>query len=365
LQEATDPILPKAGTQKKTTRFATWFAVVFILGFGIALMAMAGMQWSKPCDKPMTVYLLLHGIAALFGSVFFMVVEVMYMDSTDPENDGSLKGRNLQIFFGVVLYFLITGAVGSSWFFASESCEDTSLSTFRWTWAAILLYLIMTCMMFSDVFGKLGGPMFAKVGHVLGSIFQVLADFFNTVADVLDEGPKDPENIPPKRSAAAVFAVYVNHAAFLWFFLYIFFEAYKERKLPCDKPLKTFLYVFSIFGVFITYCHFMFELFAGVKTREKLSKKKFMFIGLAMLLTLIWGLIGFVWVRTSETCREEGNAQYTYRLSYLLSICFLIFCGLTGVFGCMGILDFLCSGRMRFVVVISTGDDNEDDDLQS
>jgi len=362
--ESSEPIL-KGGAMKKSTRFSTWFAVVFILGFGVALLGMTGMQWSKPCDQPMKVYLLLHGIAGIVTALFFMAVETMYIESTDPEDDGSLKGRSLQAFVGIILYFLITGAIGSAWYMHLDTCEDSAYTTYRWSWAAVLLFAIFTTMMFSDVFGKLGAPFFAKLGHLLGSIFQLLADAFNTLADILEEGPEDPENVPPKRSAAAIFAVYVNHAAFLWFFLYIFFEAYKERDLPCDKPLRTYLYVFSIIGTFLTYIHFLYDLFAGVKTRKKLAKKQHILIGIIVLITVVWGCIGFDWVHTSSTCREDGNAINTYRISYLLTCCFMIFLALLGLFLCMGLLDFLCSGKLRFVVVISTGDEDEDDDLQS
>lgn len=366
--EDTVPMVAKdSGMQiKKTTRFSTWFAIVFVLGFGVALLAMGGMQWNKQCDQPMKVYLVLHGICGVVASLFFLACEIMYLDSKDPDDDGSLRGTNLKIFYATVIYFVITGILGSSWYFGTDTCEDTAFTTYRWTWAAVLLFLILATMMFSDLFGRLGGPFFAKVGHVIGSIFQMLADAFNTLADVLEDGPKDPENVPPKRSGAAVFGIYVNHAAFLWFFLYIFFEAWKERNKECDEPLRTFLYVFSVTGFTVTYAHFLYELFAGVKTRQKIAAKQKVIAGTILAAYVIWGFVGFDWVHSSETCKDDGNAVNTYRISYLLTLLLLVLCLLLALFLCLGLLDFLCSGKMRFVVVISTGDDDEDedDDLQ-
>lgn len=285
------------------------------------------------------------------------------MESKDPENDGSLKGGSRMFFIGIIIYFVISGAIGASWYFNAETCEDTAFVTYRWTWAAILLFLILASMLFSDVFGTLGGPIFGKVGKLIGALFQSLADFFNTMADVLEEG-SDPlgQNPVPKRSGAAVFAIYVNHAAFMWFFLYILFEAHKERTLECDKPLRTFLYVFSGIGAAFTFFHFLFEMFAGIKTREKIAKKKHVLMGALAILCIVWGIAGFTWVQTAKTCKEDGNAVNTYRISYLLSLCFLVFCCLGALFGCMGVLDFLCSGKMRFVVVISTGEEDEEEE---
>eukprot|EP00300_Choanocystis_sp_HF-7_P033246 c45552_g1_i1.p1 GENE.c45552_g1_i1~~c45552_g1_i1.p1 ORF type:complete len:377 (+),score=75.31 c45552_g1_i1:153-1133(+) len=326
---------------------------------------MTGAQWSKPCDQPMKLYLLFHGLAGIIAALFFLSTETAYMESTDPSDDGSLTGRNKQIFVGIVLYFLITGALGSAFYFGSESCEDTAYTTYRWTWAAILLFFILASMMFSDVFGKLGAPFFSAAGHVLGSLFQAVADLFNTLGDVLAEGPADPENVPPKRSAAAVFAIYVNHAAFLWFFIYIWFEAWKERKLPCDTPLKTYLYVLSILGVAITYTHFLFELFAGEKTKERIGSSRRIIFSILGVIFVIWGIFGLKWVHGSETCSEDGNAVNTYRLSFLLTCVLGVLFGLCSVFLCAGVLDFLCGGKMRFVVVISTGEDDDDEDLQA
>lgn len=358
------PMVEKDASTKKTTRFSTWFAIVFVLGFGVALLAMGGMNWGKDCDTPMKVYLVLHGLCGVIASMFFLATEIMYLDSTDPNEDGALKGINLKIFYATIVYFVITGAIGCSWYWGADYCEDRAYTLYRWTWAAVLLFIILATMMFSDVFGRLGGPLFAKIGHLLGSLFQALADLFNTLADVLDDGPKDPENVPPKRSGAAVFGIYVNHAAFMWFFLYIFFEAWKERNKACDKPLKTFLYVFSIVGFTLTYAHFLYEIFAGVKTRAKIQPKQKIILISVLVAYVIWGFVGFDWVHTSDICKDDGNAVNTYRISYLLSLVLLILCLLLGLFLCLGLLDFLCSGKMRFVVVISTGDDDEDDDLQ-
>eukprot|EP00300_Choanocystis_sp_HF-7_P033485 c45837_g1_i1.p1 GENE.c45837_g1_i1~~c45837_g1_i1.p1 ORF type:complete len:384 (+),score=75.52 c45837_g1_i1:169-1152(+) len=327
---------------------------------------MTALQWSRTCDQPLKVYMLLHGIAGVGAALFFMATEAAYMESTDPDDDGSLRGQKKQVFVGIILYFLLTGLAGTALYFSSKSCENAAYTTYRWTWAAVLLFMIMSSMLFSDVFGKLGAPFFSSVGHLFGSVFQSIADLFNTLGDVLAEGPADPENVPPARSAGTVFAMYINHAAFLWFFLYIFFEAWKERKLPCDMPLKTYLYGLSILGTAITYIHFLFSLFAGVKTRERLQSSQKLMLAVVGIAFVVWGIVGFRWVHGASTCMHDGHAVNTYRLAFLLTCCLGILFGLGGVFMCAGILDFLCGGKMRLVVVISSGnEEDDDDDLQA
>ena len=53
--------------------------------------------------------------------------------------------------------------------------------------------MILASMLFSDVFGTIGGPVFGKIGKIFGAIFQSLADLFNSMAEVLEEG-SDPSN---------------------------------------------------------------------------------------------------------------------------------------------------------------------------
>merc|ERR1711998_577998 len=306
MDDVSEPMVDKQEPPKKKTRLSTWFAIIFVLGFGVALLAMTAVTWEKQCEgKMFNFFMAFHGGAGAFASIFFLACEMMYLESKDPYDDGSLRGLRLKIFAALVLYYLGTGIFGCSQYFdADEDCKQTAYTAYRWTWATTLLFLIFATMMFSDVFGKLGAPFFAKAGHVLGSIFQVLADVFNTMADILDEDSDDPENVVPHKSAAGKFAVYVNHAGFLWFFLYILF--------------------------------------------------------------FLWGFVGFDWVHTSVTCKDEPNAVQTYRISYLLSLCVLAIMAMLALFIILGILDFLCSGKMRFVVVISTGDNDEDeDDIQS
>lgn len=367
MDDVSEPMVDKQEPPKKKTRLSTWFAIIFSLGFGVALLAMTAVTWEKQCEGKMyNFFMAFHGIAGAFAAIFFLACEMMYLESKDPYDDGALRGTRLKIFALLVVYYLGTGVFGCMEYFddndVMEECKSTAYTAYRWTWATTLLFLIFFTMMFSDVFGKMGAPFFAKAGHVLGSLFQVLADVFNTMADILDEDSDDPENVVPHKSAAGKFAVYVNHAGFLWFFLYILFEAYGERNKHCDKPLRTYLYVFGGVGSTITYLHFLWEMFAGVRTREKFEQQQFKFFGIFAIFFFLWGFVGFDWVHTSETCKEEPNAVQTYRISYLLSLCVLAIMAMLALFIILGILDFLCSGKMRFVVVISTGDSNDDED---
>lgn len=360
------------GPPKKKTRLGTWFAVIFVLGFGVALLGMTSIKWGKTChvgsdekSNNLPMFMALHGGAGVFASFFFLACEVAYIESKDPYNDGGLRGISLKIFLALIMFYVGSGIFGTMMYKMSKDCEMVSFTVYRWTWATVLLFCILLSMMFLQFIGTVGASFFSKVGHTVGSIFQALADVFNTVADILDEDHDAPGNEVPKSSAAAKFATYVNHGMLMWFFLYILFEAWKERELPCDTPLRRYLYVFGSVGLAITYMHFMWELFAGKLTRQKMEAQKFKFLFIAALGYFAWGFIGFKWVHTSETCPEDGNAVETYRISYLLTLMVLCLAILGALAALLGILDFLCSGKMRFVVIISTGneDEEEDDDI--
>jgi len=259
----------------------------------------------------------------------------------------------------VITLFLALGITGSILYFKSHDCEMLSAVSYRWTFAGVLAFLITCGLMFSSIFGKIGAPFFALLGMLLGNLFQALADFFKGIASVLTkEG--DPNNRPPKRSASGEFSLYVNHAALLWFFAYILQQDYDERYDPCDKPLHKCLTVFSIYGLFMTYCNFLFEKFAGVQTRQMISgHMRFLWI-INIVAYIAWGIFTSVSVLQADTCKD--TAKDVYRLSFLLSCVFLVFCAVLALGLCAGILDFLCSGRVRFVVVVETGDKEDEDD---
>jgi hypothetical protein len=230
---------------------------------------------------------------------------------------------------------------------------------FRWTFAGVLAFLILAFLMSSSLAGKFGAPFFALFGYGFANLFQFLSDLFRGLADTLS-ADKDPENVPPKRSAAADFALYINHASLMWFFAYILMQVHDERDDPCDKPLHKCLMAFGIYGILMTYFDFLFEKFAGIKTREKL-KPYFRYLYVVNIVAyVIWGIFTIVQVFASKTCKD--TAKDVFRLSFLLSCVFLVFCGILALGLCAGILDFLCSGRLRFVVVVESGPDAEDDE---
>lgn len=341
---------PKTTPEPPKNPFGLGFALIFTIGFGAALLYAAGTNWSKSCDQPLKDFLTGFGVTGVFAALVFFGLEM-----TNPKGE-SLSGFGSFMFWVVLALFFAFGVTGSVFYWDSEDCETLAAIAHRWTFAGVLLFIIITGLIVSSLFGKFGGPFFAIFGFLLGNLFQFLADLFKGLAETLsDDG--DPENKPPKRSAASDFALYVNHGALMWFFAYILYQAYDERDDPCDKPLHRCLHVFSFYGIAMTYLDFLFEKFAGIKTREKL-KPHFRFLwGINILAYVIWGIYTCDKVFTADTCKD--TAKDVFRLSFLLSCVFLVFCGFLVLGILAGILDFLCSGRLRFVVVIETGDDEE------
>jgi len=243
-------------------------------------------------------------------------------------------------------------------YWTSEDCDAVAAVAHRWTFAGVLAFFILTLLLVSGIVGKFGAPFFALFGYGLANLFQFLANMFKGLADAVNS-PADEENTPPKRSAAGDFALYINHATIMWFFAYILMQVYEEKEDPCDKHLPQCLMAFGIYGIAMTYFDFLFEKFAGMKTREKVKPTfRFVLVG-NVIAYIIWGIITISQVFSSVTCKN--TSKDVYRLSYLLSMLFLVLVGILALGLCFGILDFLCSGRLRFVVVVESGDDEEAD----
>jgi len=65
---------------------------------------------------------------------------------------------------------------------------------------------------------------------------------------------------------------------------------------------------------------------------------------------LVWGALGLLWVRDSETC--ANTAQSIYRLSLLLCLVYTLFLGLL-LLGLLALaVDFCVSGKLRMVVIL-------------
>jgi len=331
------------------------FAILFCTGFGAALLYAGATNQSKTCDRPLFDFLVGFGVSAVFGALVFLALEM----TSKPEDDGELKGIGFFCFYTVLILFFATGVTGCFYYWDSDDCDTLAAVAHRWTFAGVLAFLILSFLIVSAILGKFGGPIFALFGLLLANLFQWLADLFKGLADaLLDDG--DPENKPPKRSAAGNFALYVNHTVVLWFFAYILWQVYDERDLPCDMELGENLTVFGVWGCVMAYCDFLYEKFAGVKTRQKL-KTQFRFLwAINIIAYLIWGIETCTEVMPPTSCKK--TSPDVYRLSFLLSCIFLVFCGFLLLGLLAGLLDFLCSGRLRFVVVVETGPPEDHDD---
>eukprot|EP00299_Pterocystis_sp_00344_P008142 c296_g1_i1.p1 GENE.c296_g1_i1~~c296_g1_i1.p1 ORF type:complete len:376 (-),score=97.69 c296_g1_i1:106-1185(-) len=337
--------------------FGLIFALIFCFGFGVALAYAAGANWNKECDQPLKAFLAGFGGTGIFAALVFLVLEL-----TSKGDEEDLSGVSAVAFYFVLVLFFVFGIAGASVYWASEDCEIVAAVAHRWTFAGVLAFLILAFLISSSLFGKFGGPVFAVFGMGFANLFQFLANMFKGLSDALtDDG--DPANKPAKRSAGGDFSLYVNHAILMWFFGYILMQVHTERDEPCDVPLKKCLLAFGIYGVLMAYFDFLFEKFAGVKTREKLSPYFRYVWAINVLAYIIWGIYTAVEVFSSSSC--EKTAKNTYRLSFLLSCVFFVFGGFMGLGLCAGVLDFLCSGRLRFVVVVETGPNEEDEEFKA
>jgi len=331
------------------------FALLFCTGFGAALLYAGTSNQAKTCDQNLFGFLMGFGVSAVFAALVFLGLEM----TSKPEDDGDLKGIGFFCYYIVLILFFATGVTGCLYYWDSDDCDTLAAVAHRWTFAGVLAFLILSFLIVSAFLGKFGGPIFAVFGLILANLFQFLADLFKGLADALnDDG--DPDNQPPKRSAAGNFALYVNHTVVLWFFAYILWQVYDERDDPCDTDLHTNLTVFGVWGCAMAYCDFLYEKFAGVKTRQRL-KKQFRFLwAINIIAYLIWGIETASEVIPPTSCKD--TAKDVYRLSFLLSCIFFVFCGFLFLGLCAGLLDFLCSGRLRFVVVVETGPQEEEED---
>eukprot|EP00298_Acanthocystis_sp_HF-20_P029657 c8567_g1_i1.p1 GENE.c8567_g1_i1~~c8567_g1_i1.p1 ORF type:complete len:361 (-),score=133.28 c8567_g1_i1:130-1212(-) len=328
------------------------FSLIFCLGFGIALIYAGATNWNDHCDQPLKHFLIGFGATGVLASIVFLVLSL-----TSSDDDGAqLTGISMVSFWAVIVIFFAIGTTGVIFYWASEDCDTLAAVAHRWTFAGVLAFILTASLMVSSVFGKFGGPFFAVFGFFLGALFQGLADLFKGLAEAVSED-KNPENKPPNRSASGEFSLYVNHAAFLWLFAYILMQVHDEKDYECDTPLPACLIAFSAYGIFMTYCNFLFEKFAGIVTREKLKTYWKYLYGINITAFVIWGVFTADRVFESDTCKD--SSKNVYRLAFLLSCVFFVLAGFLFLGLCAGIADFLCSGRLRFVVVVETGDEEE------
>jgi hypothetical protein len=351
----TEALITDKPQKTMKSSFGVAFALIFCTGFGAAMLYAGHSNSAKTCDRPLFDFLMGFGVTAIFAALVFLGLE---MTAKGDGEDDEPKGIGFFCFWIVLILFFAFGITGSVYYWDSDDCDTLAAVAHRWTFAGVLAFLILAFLIASGILGKFGGPLFALFGFLLANLFQWLADLFRELAEALnDDG--DPENQPPKRSAAGNFALYVNHTVVIWFFAYILWQVYDEKDDPCDTGLHDNLTVFGTWGCVMAYCDFLYEKFAGVKTRLKM-KKFFRFVwAINIIAYIIWGIETATLVIPPTSCKD--TAKDVYRLSFLLSCIFFVFCGFLLLGLCAGLLDFLCSGRLRFVVVVETGPPEEDE----
>eukprot|EP00299_Pterocystis_sp_00344_P005833 c17572_g1_i1.p1 GENE.c17572_g1_i1~~c17572_g1_i1.p1 ORF type:complete len:358 (-),score=73.49 c17572_g1_i1:662-1735(-) len=317
-------------------------AVILCFGVGAFLAFIAGSNWDVVCDQDLKWYLMINGSTLALTALVFLALTL----------SASLYGMTATIItIGLLLTYLITGAVGLSYYTQSDDCADISPSLAKWTLASLVGYAISCGLLLSTGVGNFGGATFAVFGNLITALFVWIAGLFNGVSHAMaDEPDSTKADKPPPRSIGKEFTLVVTHGAFMWFFLYLVWEAFLERKNECDGQLHRYLMVLGIYAAFLTYVDFLFEKFAGAGRRKMLEPffpYLWVFNG---ILYFAWSLYGTVETFGSSTC--HSTSKNVFHLSLLLSILFLFVSGMV-VLGLLVMLgDYLCTGRVKVIMVI-------------
>eukprot|EP00301_Raphidiophrys_heterophryoidea_P024506 c7982_g1_i2.p1 GENE.c7982_g1_i2~~c7982_g1_i2.p1 ORF type:complete len:368 (-),score=54.74 c7982_g1_i2:68-1171(-) len=341
-------------TMNPKAAFGMAFALFSSVGFGVTLCIAAALNWDRLCDMPLRIFLVAFGGLAVLAAFVFFILQVAH---GSPNEEQSFVSRVLT--HVMLLLCVAFGGAGCAFYWGTRDCQYLATVSHRWTFAGILVFLILFGLLLSAVTGKFGAPVFAKIGFVFSSLFQFMANMCNSAAAYLS-APPDPQNNPPVRGPAGDFAIVLNHAMVIWIFVYILTQVIAEWHLPCDMPLHTELSIFAVYGMTLVYFHFLYEKFAGVKTRQRLQGSLKYLRALTGAGFLAWAVTTVVSVLTSKTCKEK--CHNVYRMSLILAFAMILACGLAVGGACLAGVAYLFSGKLRFVIVMETGDRRRYDD---
>jgi len=353
-------------------RISTSAALIFMFGFHGALVVTSILNWDVPCDQPLRWFLLLFGLAGLAGSVAYFVVEVVFDQEQLPGVPDPRRGGRMPKLMVLLLLVLTVGCglMGTLYLANAHgsSCQNSAPIVYKWSFAAALAFGIFGSLLVVVPLLSIAMPVFAMALMPLVACLATCAQWMDTAGR---RGPfgsagslqrmlrlTSEEEEVPVLSSTSNFALFVNTTALSWFFIYLLLEVQRNWLLPCDAPLHVFVGAVALLGLVISLADFLHDVFKDpmppISKAEHSSAKgwrhyRMVAAGWLLAAVLLWGALGLLWLRGSNSCAH--TAPQIYRLALLLSIAFVVFFGLLLVILLLLLVDFCCSGRLHLYIV--------------
>jgi len=338
-------------------RISISFALIFLFGFNGALVIAAFLNWKAPCDQPLKGFLVSLGSTGIIVSLLYFGLE-FFVNKKAMNKKAKFVDMPKFVLVLMMLSGAISGILGVVYYQRSPTCNLTAPILYKWSFAAILAFLILSALILLVPLLRALLPLFGKFIGGFAAHLVAFADFCEGIGLSGRGGDMDMDGDGGMGggrggagAAMSIFALYINSTALAWFFAYFIVEVYRSWDAACDTPLKIFILGFGIFGLTITLLDFFYDVFKDPRAKPSSGarKRRVQLYLLIIVVLLVWGIIGWNWVQATTTCAD--TAPQIYRLAVLLTMAFFVFIILLGSVGCLVGLDFCCSGRMRMVVV--------------
>jgi len=351
-------------------------AATFLLGFHVVLVAIGWLNRHLPCERPLPAFLIAIGLVGIGGSLQFVSLEVRRNRDEalllPTETPPPASSTNKVLVLLTLVAALVLTALGGVAFAGATECAFTSPVVFNWTLAALLLYV---CFGGLVVLVPVLGAAFPVLSVVLLPLIAALVAFTNWLSEAGKRGAfgaasvlrrwlmRSSSSEPPAATTlphpSSTFALYVNTAAILWLFGFMAIEVVRSWRLPCDAPLHAFVIGAAGLGLAAALADFVADVFRDPmppvtkveqsQAKEERKRKLQMYAWVAGGVVL-WGALGLLWVRDSETCAH--TAPGVYRLALLLCVVYALFIGLLALALLALAVDFCLSGKLRMVVIL-------------
>ena len=384
---------PHARTGRRLSILAS---LVFMVGFHAALVCIATMNWSLPCERPLAAYLLSAGVVGTFGALLHFALEVKRLREessllpTETREPASLVDRVLSLITIAAAAFI--ALVGGALYSSAPTCSYTSPIVYNWAAATLLLYCAFAFLVGLVPVLTATLPLLAAA---LLPLIAVLVALANWVSDAGKRGAASAITIlhhwasggdgassmmadaeagggpsvlrPPGggggaggvSSTGSTFALYINTSVLLWLFGFLLLEARRSWSLPCDVPLASFVLGAGVLGMLLTVASFVGEVYADPlppvtkleqsRAREE-RRRKLLAYGWMMGAAALWGALGCLWLRQSETCGHSSPSLY--RVALMLGFVYMCFVSLAALLALFLAIDYCLSGKLRFVVIL-------------
>ncbi len=372
MRSAQPPVLVLSPHARFGRRVSIAFALLFLFGFNVALVLIALTNWSAPCDAPLNAFLVAFGLVGVAGSGLYFILEVLTPDPLPPGLPSGppplARSRHAKHAVLALLFLALgLGAWGTTSFaLAPEECAASAPVLYKWAFAASLAFCIFVALVVLVPLMSALMPIFAlAIAPVIG-LLAACAGWMHEAGrrgafgttNALQRALSGDDADAPVIAPVSNFALYVNTTALCWFMLYFLFEAHRSWDQPCAQPLRTFVGVTAAAGLTFTLLDFMRDVFQDpmppmtkveqAKARDRRRRRLTLYAWL-LAGVLVWGGLGLLWVRASESCAVSAPA--IYRLAMLICVAYVAFCALLGLVLLILAIDFCCSGRLRMVIV--------------